>query len=179
MKTYPIELREILLKAGRGDVSVLPQLKAAFDEHPELAAQLGDLVWHAEQSILSAGFGDSLVVKEAATRKMAVLRSELMATVSTPLEKLLVDRIVLTWLAVHVDEMMLADRLKAGVSDAAQLRIGRSQARHLAAVKALAVLQKLVKPPLSPVTVASRLGAKRRPASSRIAQPLEPVPTHN
>ena len=35
-KTYPAELQTLLEKASQGDLSVLPELKKAFDENPEL-----------------------------------------------------------------------------------------------------------------------------------------------
>jgi hypothetical protein len=44
LKTYPPELQVLVEKANKGDVKVLPELKKAFNEHPELTAQFGDLV---------------------------------------------------------------------------------------------------------------------------------------
>jgi hypothetical protein len=38
-KTYPAELQLLLQKASQGDRTVLPELKKAFDEHPELTVQ--------------------------------------------------------------------------------------------------------------------------------------------
>jgi hypothetical protein len=35
-KTYPAELQILVEKANQGDLRVLPKLKKAFDENPEL-----------------------------------------------------------------------------------------------------------------------------------------------
>ncbi len=48
-KTYPLEIRELLEKASRGDLTVLPEVRRVFDEHPDLVSHLGDLVRHAEE----------------------------------------------------------------------------------------------------------------------------------
>ena len=155
-KTYPAELKTLLERGNAGDVSVLPALRRAFDANPELAALLGDLVAHAERSVLALAAGPSLTAREAIARQVADLRSRLVATAKSELERLLIDRVCITWIEVYHGDVDLAQRLLqqpdwvAGTA-AAQKRLDRAHARFLAAVRALAVVQKLVRPALSPL----------------------------
>jgi hypothetical protein len=171
-KTSLVELQTILARGHEGDPSVLPQLRQVFDEHPELAPFLGDLVKHAEQALLNWIAGTSLTAKEALTRQVAELRTRLMATTHSELEKLLVDRICLSWLAVNHAEFELAHFLKehpfySKTVQAAEKRLGRAQARHVAAIRALATVQKLVRPAVSAVDLL------RQP----VAETVAPSPT--
>src|SRR5262249_10157196 len=89
-QTSLAELQAILARGHAGDDAVLPQLRQVFDEHPELAPFLGDLVKHAEEALLTWIAGRSLTAKEALARQVAELRTRLMATTQSELEKLLV-----------------------------------------------------------------------------------------
>src|SRR5262249_5809187 len=136
-------------------------LKRAFDENPELAALLGDLVGHAERSVLALAAGRSLTAKEAIARMVADLRSRLVGTARSGLEELLIDRLCISRTEVCHGDADLAQRLlqhPASVpgTTAAQKRLARAHGRFLAAVKALAVVQKLVRPPVSPLNLLAK-----------------------
>jgi hypothetical protein len=150
-KVYPAELKAILEQAMHGDASVLPALRRAFEEHPELPEQFGDLVEIAKINLLNLATGSNLLVREALTRTTAALKERLAATANSELERLLIDRIVLSWIEVYHGDSDLATRLlKSPGGDAAtrdcQKRLDRAHARYLSAVKALATVQKLLKP---------------------------------
>jgi hypothetical protein len=49
----------------------------------------GNRAWQAERSFIEAAAGDNLVYKEAVTRKMELLRTELAGSSPSPLERLL------------------------------------------------------------------------------------------
>jgi hypothetical protein len=159
-KTYPAELPEIFERGNRGDLTVLPDLQQAFAEYPELAAALGDMVAHAEQSFLSMAMSQSLTSKEAISCQVADLRKRLAATTTSELEKLLVDRIAISFLWVYHADVDLANHLQrqpgAPCTQAAQKRLDRAHQRYLTSIKTLAMVQKLVRPCLSPVDMLSR-----------------------
>jgi hypothetical protein len=161
-KIYTPELAAILDRATRGDPTVLPELKKAFDEHPELARMMGDLVEHAQQSVLTLVAGSCLTAREAIGREAMALRDRLAAAANSELEKLLVDRVVLCWLEVYHSDIDLAQHLMKSPGSgpdarAAHKRLDRAQARYLAAIRALATTQKLLKPALSPRDLAVKL----------------------
>jgi hypothetical protein len=126
-KTYPAELQSILERATAGDLTVLPELKKAFDEHPELAALFGDLVEHAKLSLLKLVAGPCLTAREAIGRQVDGLRDRLRATASSELERLLADRVALSRLAVDHGDVDLAQHLlkQPGASPAAQAALKR------------------------------------------------------
>jgi hypothetical protein len=186
-KTYPPELQALLEKASRGDRSVLPELKKAFDVHPELVAQLGDLVWHAQESLLTLVAGSCLTAREAIARQSAALRQRLAATVTSELEKLLIDRVVLSWMEVYHGDIDLAQRLlkcsgAEPAAQAAQRRLDRAHARYLSAIKALATTHKLLRPTLSPLELAAKFIPEEKVGAALLrptADPAEGVPVLN
>src|SRR5215472_9778708 len=112
-KAYPAELKAIIERANAGDEAALPELKKAFDENPELVAMFGDMVQHAEQAMLRLVAGACLTAREAVSRQLSELRARLAATATSELERLLIDRISLTWLQVYHGDIDLAQQLLA------------------------------------------------------------------
>jgi hypothetical protein len=151
---FPAEIKVILEKASQGDVSVLPALRQAFDEHPDLSAHLGNLVEHARLALMSLIAGPDLTAREAISREAAKFRERLLATAPSELERVLVDRIFICWLEVYHQDLDFAHRLLSDpgaslAAQAAERRLDRAHARFLAGVKALATVQKLLKPSVS------------------------------
>jgi hypothetical protein len=166
-KAYPAPLRDILERANRGDESALPELKQTFDEHPELAALLGDLVQHAEDALLRWATGTCLAAREAIARQVAELRARLSATANSELEKLLIDRICISWIEVYAADVQFTERMANGMgtgpaAQVAQKVLDRAHQRFLTAVRALATVQKLTRPALTPIQIATRLKGSPR-----------------
>lgn len=61
-KTYPIELRDLVENAAKGDRTLLPALKTAFDENSELVGHFGDLVKAAQLGLMDASTGRNLTL---------------------------------------------------------------------------------------------------------------------
>jgi hypothetical protein len=184
-KNYPAEVKHLLERANAGDETALPELKQAFDRHPELAAWLGDLVRLAHDSILRWAAGNCLGAKEAIARQAKELRDELLAEARSELEKLLIDRLVICWMEVYAAEVHLAERLAQGaapgvVTQAVQKVLDRAHQRFLGSVRCLATVQKLARPAVAPVEVATRLGGTPT-GSVRLRQTsrLHPVAADN
>jgi hypothetical protein len=151
----PLALKALLERGNAGDATALPELERAFDEHPELTALLGNLAQHAEQALLNLIAGPSLTGREAVGRYTDSLRQELFATVASPLERLLAERVVLTWLWSQYADLDVAQRLSQGQGATpacreADKRRHRAHLRFLSATKALAVVRKLLGQPLAP-----------------------------
>jgi hypothetical protein len=150
-KAYPAELKTLLEQAARGDEGVLPALRKAFDKHPELVTLFGDLAEHARQAVLRLAAGSCLTAREAIGRTADDLGNRLSATANSELEKLLIDRVVISWVEVYHGDIDLARRLletsaDGSIAKAAQTRLDSAHRRFLSAVKALATVQKLLKP---------------------------------
>ena len=117
---WKAELHPLLARAHRGDATVLPELQTFLDAHPEVWRQCGDLARHAEESLLTLATGNDLFGKEAVRKKLAEIKAELGGAEPPPLEKLLVERIAVCWLAVYFAE---ADA--AGGAEERPGRLGR------------------------------------------------------
>ena len=92
------DLAQLLKKAEAGDRSVLPQLRRVLDGDPDLWRGFGNLAAHAEASLAMLAAGPNLLLAECLKRKLAELKAELSGESPPPLEKLLAERISMSWL---------------------------------------------------------------------------------
>src|SRR4051794_7129161 len=90
------ELEELIRRGSEGDESTLPLIRTMLDLLPNGSRILGgDLAHEAAQALIRAITGNNLVQREALCRKMDELRSELGGANPQPLERLLVERVVM------------------------------------------------------------------------------------
>lgn len=146
------ETRRLIDRAQSGDASAMPALQALLDDVPNLRRALGgDLEATVEFSFArSMGGKENLAFHEALKRKLAALRQELEGPTPSPIERLLVDRVVACWLQIQE-----ADIRYAQSEDTSPARLtfyikrqDRANARFLAAMKTLATVRKLALPAL-------------------------------
>ena len=145
----PVEIQGVIAAANAGDFSVLPELKRALADHPELTERLGDLVAHVERGLVALVAGPSLVASETVTAHLAKTRDELGDADAPPLEKLLIRRLVLCWLACHAAEIDRAGLLPNGSGELLKMadkRVDRAHGRLMSATKTLATVRRLVTP---------------------------------
>jgi hypothetical protein len=173
----PLALQEIVKRAQEGDLSVLPDLRRALDANPQFCEDCGNLATQAENSWLRLLAGKDLLVWEAVGRKLEELRTELCGSAPSPLEKLLVDRVVACWLQTTHADLIFAQARGVHASPGALREVMKrqesSQKRYLAAMKQLALVRKLLRPSVSPLDLATRPVQETRPACGRR---LSPVP---
>jgi hypothetical protein len=111
----------------------------------------GELAEQAISSFAEAMGGKNLVFREALLRKLELLRTELLGVDPTPIERLLVERILACWVQVQDAEMRYAQNQKDMTfkqGDYHQRRMDATNRRYLAAIKALALVRKLAVPAL-------------------------------
>lgn len=145
---HPVDPVESLLRrAVVGDTAVLPELRSLLRE-PEVVDALGNVARRVEGDLVDRLTGKDLAFREALTMKLATMRDELAGQDATPLERQLVQRVVLCWLVVHGTEYQFA---RAGEMSQRQAeywekRINACHRRYLAAVKMLATVRRLAIP---------------------------------
>jgi hypothetical protein len=173
----------LLRRAEAGEKEVLPALRHALDQHPEVWQQAGNLALNAERSLIRLAAGESLLLRESLPRQLAHLKEQLAEPDDTPLHGLLIERISLGWLEVnYVDALAAQLRERFGSPaqiEAIERRRDHAQRRYLAAVRSLASVRKLLRRGPSPWEIASRLDAKeqsKEPAAKtpRLAAPVAP-----
>jgi hypothetical protein len=145
----PSAIRSVLDRLKRGDESALPIFRAMLDIVPSVFDG-GEMARNVERQMIEALSGGDLAAREVLGRRMAALRAELADPEPLPLERLLVERIALNWLAVHQAEMDYHHRVRAGgggvtlAHDEYLQRIAhRAHQRYLASIMALAKVRKL------------------------------------
>jgi hypothetical protein len=145
-------LEDVLRRAQQMEPAAVPEMQEML-QSPKFLEAMGNLAERVEFHMVAAVSGGSLVTQEGMTRKLAEMRAELEGPDPTPLERQLVGRVVLSWLAVHEAEFQAVTAPDRG--DYWQRRIDRAHRRHLSAVKALAAIRKLGVPAVR-VNIANR-----------------------
>jgi hypothetical protein len=144
------ELRKLLERAQKGDESTLPVLRKML-ELPAFVDMCGNLARQAELSLIKAATGDDLAFKEGLIRKMELMRKELAGPSPSPLERLLVERIVACWLQVQDADVRYAQGQRdctLAQGEYQQRRMDHAHKRYLSAIKTLATVRKLALPVL-------------------------------
>jgi hypothetical protein len=139
-------IKGLIDRACEGDASVVLELRKALDQQPGLWRAAGDLARTAEAAWVQRYAGTNLYVRESIGRRVRELRRDLLGEAPSPLVRLLVDRVVCTWIGLAYSEAvhartMLEQTFQQG--EYYQERIVRYQRLHLAAVKALATIRRL------------------------------------
>jgi hypothetical protein len=166
-------LRRLVQRAEEGDEAVLPELRAALDANPWVWQRYGDLAQQSQAAWLQLIAGKNLLLHEATQRKAEQLRAELAGPGPSPLERLLVERIVSCWLQTNYADAAYA-QLKGTTPaqhTAALRRQNAAQQRYLQAMRALVTIRKLLRPAPSPFELLSRPVAE---AGART--PAKPAP---
>jgi hypothetical protein len=165
------ELARLLRRAEAGDRAVLPQLRQALDANPHVWQAHGDLAAHAEASLAMLAAGPDLLLAECLKRKLAALKAELGGDSPPPLERLLIERVTSTWLQVSYHDTLVAQAAGAGEARLKVLRQQQDSAerRHLAALKQLAVVRRLLRPAPSPLELLRAPVGETSPALARRA----------
>ena len=99
--------RATLQRSFKGDKDAIAEMRALVGQFPELACSMaGDAADTAVVLLLDTVWKDYPVAQDAMRARMKALRAELNGRASTPLEALLVDRIVACWLHLaHADTL--------------------------------------------------------------------------
>jgi hypothetical protein len=145
------EILQLLERAKDGDESVTEQVREMLTICPEFAESLGgDLGQITERLLSTAVAGNDIPFREAIKHRMATLRQDLAGPAATPIESLLVDRIVICWLQVQMADIAHAkEEAQTIILEKFQLRRQDSaNRRYLAAIRTLATIRKMALPVL-------------------------------
>jgi hypothetical protein len=130
----------------------------------------GNLAREAERMLLDRLAPNNLAYREAVTQMAGHLRAQLGGPDPTPLERLLVERVVVSWLWMYQADMMGALQTKTlAVGDYFERNVDRAHRRFLAAVKALAQVRRLALPVLLAQINVNQAGCPQPPV--RLARP--------
>jgi len=176
-KTEPAEIDHLdwlLQRARQGDEDVLPELRDWL-ERSAVWRRFGDLGHQAREAWLRLIAGNDLVLRESLIRKLNELRGELTPGEPTPIERLLIDRILANWLRLHFAEIAATRAMnRSKLAEFWDRRQSRAERAYLASLGALTTLRKF----LSAVTVPAATTAQHHDSNSTLEGPIVD-PTHS
>ena len=140
------QVQEVLERARMGDPDSLPELREVLDRYPEVWRHHGDLVAYAQQSWVDLIGGEDLPIKESLGRQLAAMKADLAGPDPSPLEVLLVERIVACWLQLSYADASSAraSGLSIRLADFGLRRQDSAQRRYLMAIASLAMTRRLL-----------------------------------
>ena len=143
-------LNATIRKAERGDAAALAVVREALKQPGIPDAMCGNAATEALRLLVTAYAGENPVAREATVCKLVEMRAELSGPAPTALEKLLVERVLATWLHLHTVERGYAGREGMSLAQGLyyQKCLTAAQKRYLAAIKGLADVRKLALPAL-------------------------------
>jgi hypothetical protein len=135
---------EIVKRANAGNDACLAGMRQVLDSKPEIWQKIGNVGTLAEEAWINLVAGDNKLVEESVRRRLNKLTIDLAGDKATPLERLVVGHVGVTWLAASRAEAEAAEpadnlpraafRLKQ--AESAQRRFAGA-ARTLATIRAL------------------------------------------
>lgn len=151
MPTTTEGLKTLLKRTQAGDHTALPVVRQMVSDPHYLRLLGGELAETAIKSFIRGMSEKDVGFAEAVQKKMELMRAELLGESPTPVERLLVERIVACWLQVQDADIRAAQGQKDATlkqADFHQRRMDAANKRFLAAVRTLAVVRKLAVPVL-------------------------------
>ena len=152
----PADFAELRERANQGDPKARAQLKRWLDDHPDVWHEIGNLARHAQMEFIRLVTKGDFLFGEAIRRRADELRRELQGPFPTPLEILVVERIIAAQMQVQHVEGQIA--LSDGDIPGAKFWLHRQlQANRLlhAATKSLLLIRELLPPEGPPVALAA------------------------
>ena len=135
-------LKELVGKAEKGTKEAVPEIRKILCANPDLAWRFIDLAEVTEWHLINRIFKDKdLATRETLTRQFAAMRAEIAGENPSPLERLLAERIVATWLQIQLFEglyaMGMSKSMTLAQGEYQQKRLDRAYKRHMAAIRTL------------------------------------------
>jgi hypothetical protein len=136
----------LLKRAQKGDAEALARVKEALEQAPELWKHLGDLASHVQSAWIDLVAKENPLQNEGYRRKISEMKIELASPNPSPMEALLVDRVVSCWLQVQCADAAAVPPGEVWITQAQfhMKRQTQAQKRYLSAVSALATFQRLM-----------------------------------
>src|SRR5215216_8085274 len=129
----------------------MPKIRQILSEHPDLAQRFMHLGRMGEDILIGRMTGeDDQATRELFRCQLNAMREEIAGENPSPLERLLAERIVATWLQIQLFEGLYARGMSKRSMTIArdgyhQKRLDHAYRRHLSAIRALAQIRKLLR----------------------------------
>lgn len=107
------EIQALSEKAEEGDRAARKELRRVLrSSSPEIVARCSDFARRGQQLVVKTIAAGEPLMEEALSTRLDLMREEIAGPNPSPLEVLLTERIVSTWLVVELHEMLLNAQLQ-------------------------------------------------------------------
>jgi len=147
METMLSQLREMVAEVKLPNRSVLPRLKEYLSSNPEIWEEMEIVGKNVEGKWIDLLVGDRDDLRERLRDQIDGMKREYRHGGSTPLVRIMVDRVVITWLMVWYFDAALALASEAKLTKQVRFfnqQASRAQQRFARAVKSLLEVRKLM-----------------------------------
>jgi exonuclease III len=170
------ELQDAIDRAHEGDRAALPIIREHLASRPDDYWRMVDYARVVQNGQIKSYTGTGLYVQEVMNQRVERLRNDLEGENPSPLESLLVERIISCYLHVNFAENEYTDSIGGGtrieVAEYMQKRLDRAHRRYLAAVKALAQVRKMG--PAIQINIARKqLNVAGAPVGHSVREPVD------
>lgn len=170
----PPARRVTLSELGIGNEASHAEAVQYLEAHPAVRDQLGDLARQARAALASALAPKNAAQRYSVEHAARKLAADVAGDAPTPLERLLAERIATAWLELHMLDLVVARETQPGLGpltpdalEAADHRRGRAHKRYLAAIHELALVRRLLVPPVRVHIDQRRQGERLRALPAR------------
>lgn len=144
----PEEQADLIRRAEAGDAEALGELTYLHHDIDDIGIDAGDLGARAERAVIRLAT-TTLADDAALARYLAQMRTELDGPAPSPIERLLVDRVVTCWVYLSYLGELWARAMKDGSVATQKLLehlLDGANRRYLSALKTLAQVRRLIVP---------------------------------
>jgi hypothetical protein len=146
--TDPEAFIKLVRQAEKGDAKALAEVRAICKAHPPVWDAIStDIAGAIRDSLLHSLTGENELMRDTVNRQLAKMKRELMGASTSPLERLLAERICACWVQVQYAEWKYTTNAKGGGTfahgDYLQRQVDRANQRYTAAIRTLAQVRKL------------------------------------
>ncbi|MBD3672779.1 MAG: hypothetical protein HUJ26_04560 [Planctomycetaceae bacterium] len=140
---YP-DLRLLIKQAEAGDDEALRQLQLLMDGNGSLWQPFGDLSQVVIRQLLDVTVGNNVMAREGLKRQMEEMREELNGESVSPIRRMAVEQVLITWLDVHY-QVLLASQpgLSKTARNCLEGRVQRARKRHREALMTVAQIEQV------------------------------------
>ena len=161
-------------RANEGDERAREVLKKYLDANPDVAARLGNMAQHAESALIEVASGGEWLTSEAVKREADRMRQELAGSSPSPLEKMAIERVVVTWLQLQHSEMrFLHVQQNLGWAKYWLRRQEQADKLYRAAIGSLMLIRELL-PVAAPASAPAIVDASAQDKEPEVDDAIEP-----
>jgi NADPH-dependent ferric siderophore reductase len=143
------DLQSLVQQAMVGDESAFPAIIHVLDQYPAIWQQIGYVTKITETAWIQTIAKHDVLTTEILERQVTALKTTLKAGASSPLEDLIIESIVTSWLAYKQAELAAGEQIQRygnALTQVQQNHLSACQKRYLLAVKELARVRQLLTP---------------------------------